>query len=340
MTTTITKVIGTGGDYTTIAAWEAACPADLTSVDQIWRGECKSESFTNSGNNVITFAGVTTDATRYLELTCQTGASFSDNASVQTNALRYNTANGAAISSSNNYSVNTAVSVETTLNVRLTGLQIASTGSAGGILGSSGTAIVIDRCIVESSANNANPIYSFGGGTVIKNSLIVHRGASPANSAVGIANGTSVFNCTIVASNGTGAVAFEGNYSSPVVKNCAVFNFTAIKSGGNTPTYTTCFTDVASPPSGFTTIAYSTGSGAQFQSITDGTHDFRIKTGSSLKDVGTTDSTNAATDIAGTARPSGASYDVGAWEFVSGGGGGATSNPPRRRAFPFSILNH
>lgn len=37
-------------------------------------------------------------------------------------------------------------------------------------------------------------------------------------------------------------------------------------------------------------------------------------------DVGTTDATNAANDIAGTARPSGSSYDVGAWEYVSAGG--------------------
>jgi hypothetical protein len=96
MPTTVTKIIGTGGDYTTIAAWLAACPANLVTADQIWQGKLKNQTF----NEAVVFSGITTDATRYIELTTDTGASFRDNASVRSNALRYNASNGAAITSS------------------------------------------------------------------------------------------------------------------------------------------------------------------------------------------------------------------------------------------------
>jgi hypothetical protein len=66
----------------------------------------------------------------------------------------------------------------------------------------------------------------------------------------------------------------------------------------------------------------------QFEDSTDSARDYRIKTGADLIDAGTTESTWAAYDIAVTARPDGAAYDVGCWEFVAGGGGGATRGTP------------
>ena len=44
--------------------------------------------------------------------------------------------------------------------------------------------------------------------------------------------------------------------------------------------------------------------------------DFRLKTGAAQINTGTTDATNAANDIVGTARPYAGIYDVGAWELV------------------------
>jgi hypothetical protein len=343
MTTTVVKTIGSTGDYSTIALWFAACPANLVTADQIWQGQLQNQTFSGSGA-LVTFTGITTDATRYIELTCVAGASFADNANVQTNALRYNTANGAAITGSGNYESNGPIIVNAQNNLRFTKLQIAATGTQGQAIQNGGaftpgTGVIVDRCILESVSTHADgTIINGGTGSLAKNCLIINRAASGISAIASVqgSTGNNYYNCTLASPRAVASAAFAGNYGSNTIKNCGFFNATAAKSGSASPTYTTCYTDIASPPSGCTTTAFSTSSGAQFQNITDGTHDFRIKTGSSLIDVGTTDSTNAPTDIAGTSRPSGSAYDVGAWEYVSAA---ATSNAPRR-AFPFSVLQH
>lgn len=72
-------------------------------------------------------------------------------------------------------------------------------------------------------------------------------------------------------------------------------------------------TDQASPPTGFSQVTYT----SQFQGTTASALDFRVKSGANLINTGTSDSTNGATDIAGTSRPAGSGWDIGSWEFVS-----------------------
>jgi hypothetical protein len=60
--------------------------------------------------------------------------------------------------------------------------------------------------------------------------------------------------------------------------------------------------------------------GSEFENVNDATRDFRLKSGASQINTGTTDATNAPTDIVGTARPQGGSYDVGVWEFAISSG--------------------
>lgn len=68
MPTTVTSTIApSGGDYTTITAWEAAKQGDLVSADQIQVGQLSG--FTSGLNErLIDIDGSTTDATRYIEL--------------------------------------------------------------------------------------------------------------------------------------------------------------------------------------------------------------------------------------------------------------------------------
>lgn len=308
------KVIGTGGDYTTIASWFAACPADLVSTTQTWRGLLKNETFTLT--TAITFSGITTSSTYYIELTTDTGASFADNANVQTNALRYNASNGAAIACSTNYVV--PITNTASLHLRLTKLQIRLSGASASRVVEAYNNTIIDRCLFECQVpSSRSVVLLYGSGSRASNSVLISRSNSSPGPAASIGDGSSLYNCTLVATAATGSVALTGSYGSPTVRNCVSFGFTAIKSGGNTPTYTTCATEIASPPSGWTG---SLTAANQVESLTDGTHDLRAKSGGSIIDAGTTDSTYAATDIAGTSRPSGASYDIGAWEFVSSGG--------------------
>lgn len=312
MTTTVVKTIGTGGDYTTIQAWEDAAPANLVTVDQIWRGECKNQVFTES----VSISGSTSDSTRYKELTTEAGASFSDNASVQTNALRYNTANGACVTRGTAWAA--AVVSNSEGYARVSKLQIAATHSTVVAYSSAASTSSVDQCVIEyTNTVGAIAVYLWGGAK-IKNSLVVCRAASASDAIIGLRNGSSAYNCTFVSTVSTASNGVYGAYSASTVQNCAVFGATTF-GAGTAATCTTSYSNAGSLPSGVTSVAYDTSTGSGFENITDATRDFRIKTGSALLDVGTTDSTNAANDIAGTARPQGSAYDVGAWELVVAG---------------------
>jgi hypothetical protein len=342
MPTTVTSTIGSGGDYATPALWIAACPANLVTADQIWRGELKNQTHGGTGAGlVLSITGITTDATRYIELTTEAGASFADNVNVQTNALRANASNGAFITTdvTFNYTINCNVAF-----TRFSKLQIEAQSASGEPIIMSGSAhdCWIDRCIIET--NNAFYCLDNGGGDRMKltNSLLICRTAS---NTVGLAKffqDCTIVNNTFVIPSDLAAATYGIDFSFPnnvTIRNNAFFGVTNVWDTAPTGTLVcqTNYTDANSPPSGWTDIAYDTSTGSGFQNTANSTRDFRIKTGSALLDVGTTDSTNAATDIAGTARPQGSAYDAGAWELVSGGG--ATSYPARR-AFPFSILQH
>lgn len=72
MPTVVTKTIGTGGDYPTIASWESATQGNLVTADQVQIGELLNQAHEiDMGTTVI--AGSTTDATRYRMLRNATG---------------------------------------------------------------------------------------------------------------------------------------------------------------------------------------------------------------------------------------------------------------------------
>jgi hypothetical protein len=324
MTTKTISLTGTP-DYSTLQSWEDATPANLVTAGVgNWTGliDKASDNFSSAGT-LLTISGTTVDSTHYVELTTNTGASFRDNANVQTNALRFNSSNGCSITDTAGYTAAITVSQEF---CRFSNLQVTNTSGNGPGVGSairstlvSGTsAMQIDNCILESNAGATGVLNGFGSGMKLRNSLCVQR-KSGANVIIVWQNGANIYNSTLaVPSDLTAATAGidVSNYggSSSAFENVAVYGASAVKTGTATPTITTSYTDLTA--SGWTTAAYSTSSGAKFQNITDATRDYRIQSGSALADVGTTDSTNGANDIAGTARPSGSGYDVGCWELV------------------------
>lgn len=313
MATTVVKTIGTGGDYTTLQAWEDACPASLVGVDQIWQGQCKNQEFTST-TTLLTVSGTTVDATRYVELTTQAGASFIDNASAATNALRYNAANGAAIRITAGYAAAINVSQNYT---RINKLQIASSYSGAGAaaavqvgIGGS-TNSDVNQCIMESYSLGIAGTFASADINTIRNSLIVQKNTSASVSISKLWNGTKAYNCTFVSLGVTLTTGVNHQYVTSIMTNCYVGNATAPSNG--TITKTNCF--ASGTGTGYTVAPFST---ATFQNITDTTHDFRLKAGSGLLNVGVDDATNAATDILGTARAA-SSYDVGAYELASSG---------------------
>ena len=320
MPTTVVKTIGSGGDYSTLQAWEDASPANLVTSDQVWEGQIISAAtaFTTPAE-ILIFAGGTTDSTRYKHLTTAAGASFIDHATVQSNELRFNASNGASISCADNYS--SGIKVEDNYT-RLSKLQIAGSNgnSSRSTVLSPATNLWIEKCLIEGTVG---PVVTMNGANCkMTNTLVVKRAAG--DNIVSGQTSLSLWNCTLVKPSDLGAVTdgLKITYASgtSTTQNCAIFGATNAAVSNGTLTHTNGRTDDASPPTGFTQITYNTTTGSGFQNITDATRDFRIKDTSAMVDVGTTDSTNAATDIVGTARPEGSAYDIGAWEYKSASG--------------------
>ena len=312
MATTVVKTIGTGGDYSTLQAWEDACPANLVSADQIWQGQCKNQEFVVSGT-VLTISGTTVDATHYVELTTEAGASFVDHADKATNAMRYNPANGAALRGSGAWVSAFAINQQYT---RISKLQFSNSFNGSG----SGTTIFaesgltwFDRCIVEGHGRGIIGVFDlYGAGSVVSNCVLIQKNNLNTATIAQIAGGASAYNVTLAALGTTADIGIKVLYGATLT-NVYVGNATTTFTSANTAT--NCYTSQSSPPSGWTNAPFST---ATFENVTSGTHDLRLKAGSALINAGADSATYSPTDIIGTARSSG-SYDVGAWEYSAGG---------------------
>lgn len=323
------KTIGTGGDYSTLQAWEDAKPADIVGSGSIWRGLQKNQNFdvTGSVTPILVIAGSTTDATHYTELTTETGASFRDNASVQSNALKYNASNGASISQDGG-SAN-VIEIEENF-FRMSKLQVKGTPTGGsnyptcfdGLSGTYG-GVIIDGCIFETHNTNYVGRLQCASASVLKNCVLAQLGES-AGAIFGCSFSTNLatYNNSFVAADDLTtppANLFNNDFASGYTsKNDAWYGggTTTLRTSSN-GTWTTGFSDCSTVPTGVTGSGSFSGA---FQNVNASTQDWRAKTGGNLIDNGTTDSTNAPVDIAGTSRPSGSAYDIGAWELVQAGG--------------------
>lgn len=322
MATVITKTIGsiaTGavadGDYPTLQAWEDACPPDLVAVDQIWRGHLlKGEHVYSTAPLTIGSATITSE-TCYIELTAAPGASFLDDAGLATNPLRYDGTKGAAIKFTGASGYALSVNAPYTKVSKIQVLGTGNTSSAGGAFTSSGTAAVgidVNQCIFESAGRTlgTGTFATRGSGSKIRNSLVIQRSAVTSAVIAKLTEGASAVNTTFISIGTIVTNGIASQYAAGSLKNCYVGGATNPHDGGSTLNKTNCYSDVAA--TGFSLAPMDT---TTFQNVTDGTHDFRTKTGSLLVDAGVTDVTTAATDVYGTSRPQGAAYDVGAYEL-------------------------
>lgn len=316
MPTTVTSVISTTGSdhstgltvYTSWQAWEDACPASLTAVDQIWRGEGYNDGeFTNSGTNAVNIDGITSDATRYLEMTAAAGQGFADHASADSNAPTYNQSLGVGIRGTGTYSraLNGGTVVTRVSRLQLKGFAGINDGGSG-----AGNLIVSQNII---NATGADAVV-FSNRVLLKNNVCIHEAAS--GTAVVLRYGADSYGNTIVrpnnvSSTGTG---ITGNDSGCVVKNTAVFGFATASSGTfDTTNSKNNATDQAS-------IVGASGNQVSKtyanQFVDPGAaKNFHVKSGSDLVN-GIADATNSPVDLLGRTRA--ATPTIGALEFVSG----------------------
>ena len=307
------------GDTSTATCILSSGTADFVGV--IWQGQGQNQEFA-SATSVLFINGSTASTTAYAECTTVAGDSFRDHVNVQTNALRYNAANGCAFTGSG-ASLYTVQLQEAA--AKFNNIQVNATGTGGRALTSNSSNALINHCILEgvyvATASNVGVVSILASTDKITNSVIVQQ-ASAADHIIGTGTGSPDFyNCTIVAPDDLAtaptSIFLSGASGTVTVQNCGLFagdSTKAIKAGSATFNFTTCYSDI-SGTSGVTQTTYS----SEFENVNDATRDFRLKTGAAQIDTGTTDTTNAAIDIAKTNRPSGAAYDVGAWELVAAG---------------------
>jgi hypothetical protein len=311
----VTKTIGTGGDYSTLALWIAACPANLVTSDQIWRGELKNQEFTGTAT-LLTISGIVTNSTHYMEVTTEAGASFRDHASAATNSLCYDASKGAGLRSTSGSYFN-LINSSNVSYTRISNIQFkthASTVMCIGMSGASSTNHTLRNLICQSP----NRTLQLATSTIIDIlSISTGAGASP---AVYIMLGGAAYGCTIVlcSDKTVAGIGLQTSYGTLTVKNTAVFGFSSFASGGTSASYTNtyCASDVTI--TGTNNQASKTYT-SQFVGTTSSSPDFRALSTGDLHN-GTPDATNTPTDIIGQTRDATTPY-IGCWEVMSGGGG-------------------
>jgi hypothetical protein len=291
MPTTVIRTIGSGGDFPTLSAWWAFLPPSLVAVDEEHFAHLLNQEHTD----IPVFSGKTVDATRRIVITAAPGASWTD---FPGSPLRYGY--GARITRTSEFSP--AYKCEGGQEIWMTRIQLRNTGQGGGIdtINFDGAIRGLDRVLIESPCQSLATVATLDGLSQPKQCVFIQTGAAGINGVVFAR--TPMYGCLVVLLNGTNSAGITSEFETgQVIRNCGVFGVTPL-AGSSTFNVSGCATDQASPPSGFTQHAFSTSAGARFENITLGSHDFRLKAGSSLAGAGVVDTINSAADAYGTAR--------------------------------------
>lgn len=321
MATITVKSIGSGGgrDYSTLQAWEDACPANLVTSDEVWKGECYNDSeFLSTSGALLTISGSTTDATRYLWLTTASGQSFADHASKLTNALKYNQSNGVGLRSTAHIG---HLIDSGSANVVVEKLQLSKVaGSTSYRISNTSAAdkTIFKDCIIETDRS----LMYTSGPPKFHQCVIWFRG-SPA-AVNGLLGAVEVRNCSIFRPTDLSAIAQAvGNVYSgyPNLKNTVVAGaWTAPVFGGTLGSYTASYnaSDVTSANMPGTNKVGSITLADAIVATTDTARDARVTSASSpLVGVGTRDATiTNDLDILGQARST-TTPTIGAMEYVA-----------------------
>lgn len=205
MTTTVTKTIkSSGGDYTSLSAWESANAADLTSVDEIRQAEC--HNFVDTA--MVDIDGWTTDATRYIRI--------------------YAAQNHGGVYGTSSYRLAPADTGWSFINrenyCRVEGLCISTTATCQTVFYhyASGTADCrYDRVIVKGTANVTYGVRNGNSGLATYTNILIYDVRGGASRSFYHEIGTSnCYNCTAINSS----TGFRQDSGTCVVKNCAYYS--------------------------------------------------------------------------------------------------------------------
>lgn len=310
MPTIVESTISQSGtpDYSTLQAWEDACPADLTAVDQVWKGVIQEadDAFTTTSGTLLSISGITTDSTRYVWLTVKDGSSFADHPDKQ---LTWDSSKGASLSVTTGRCISNGLAH--TLVERIQCRSVGGTVNftvANSINSSNST---YKNILIESDCDNCA---TCGGDQNRWINVVIIQDGESNNSLMDTAVSTKTthfHNCTFLAASDlttppTYIIDSVASHTNNFT-NCAFYGASNLVDAG-TNNYTTCATDLGSPPTGVTQISLAN---AAFVGTTVASTNLRIKDTSDLIDAGTEDATYSSLDIFGQTRDI---YDIGAYE--------------------------
>lgn len=314
-----TKTIkATGGDYATPQLWVSYVAA-LTTLSAPEIGEMAAEEF-NSGSLSMTGGTVVASGTNQIILRCQTGAQFDGD------PLRYGEGARILFDGSEEQAI-----IEWNHTV-IQGVSFKGTGAltlAGRLRVSYNITVAVQNVLIE--CNQASNVFDDRGAAagLRENCLFIRVGGN-SSGGVRCANFNKTYkNCTSVALNSpTSSIGWTTAYATPIYINCVSYGYsTDYHATWNSGSSKNCATDKTSGASNIASMTgaqFSVASG-DFVSVSNGTHDLRVASGSTkLKDLGAA-SGGTTTDILGNAI-SGGTRDIGAHEYQAAASGLA-ANP-------------
>lgn len=295
-----------GGDYTTLSAWEAGRQGNLTGLGP----EIAECSGNLSDTTAVVVDGWTTTASDYIQIITPQADRHAGVWDTSKYRLEVNGAFFRALRIVEDF-------------VRVEGLQIRQTNSSGypsaGVQSTSGSAdIRFESCIVRSASTSTGDghgvSFNGNGAMLLRNSVVYTPGGAAVRTHQGYAGTptTLIQNCTLV--GGTYGVIREDT-ETVTVTNTYAHGGTDAYNG--TMTRSTCAHSSASSFSGSTaSIAHTT---ANFLNVTGGSEDYHLQSGAdaTLLTGGADLSGTFTTDIDGETR---SDWSIGADEIVGGGG--------------------
>lgn len=297
MPTTVVKTIrASGGDYTTLSAWEAANQGDLVTADEVRVAECYND-WPSGLVDAVTIDGSTTDATRYLKITVANGHRHT------------------GIPKTGFFARQTAAFAHTVRVLddytRIGWFDAEATGSTAHAFSSSVTLSHFTNCIgkAETSANSA--AFYLAGSSVLFDCLAYGGDRGISLNSYGT---TSVYNCVVT---GCAVGSLATSFVTFTLKNSVAHGNTTNYSG----TFNAASTNNATSSASDDAPGASSVWGITSTDFVDAANkNFHLAADSALIGAGTNLYSTFTTDIDGDEWPSSGAWDIGFDYYVATGG--------------------